>query len=315
MINEKSLKNWLALTKEGKYITIDKVDSNKQDYYCPCCQEVLRGRALESNLIQPHFYHLQNDNLNSCNYENAYRRYWKDNLILLAEVIELPILKTITCIDLKINYKVNDILTADIYIKTDQGQQVLFLFDKSNIDFLKYDYDIFYIDFLQLEFNKSNFNSCIEILHSAKVKSLIENFKNDIAKIKQKIDISFKEDATEVNVNINNILNVKNELIQNRFYKEAELIEDVLMLINNRLHKFYTYKKQNIYEDEYIKLNNLIDKILNTKNSNLNTDIGAFKKIDYNIYKGTKWNRFIYFDFIKPISDLIKGLINQLELI
>ena len=312
MINN-NIKNWLALTKDNKYITIDKVIDNKENYYCPCCGEILRGRALESNLIQPHFYHLQNDNLNSCNYENAYRRYWRDNLILLGEIIELPTLNNITCIELKTNYKINDTIVADIYIKTEKDQEVLFLFDRINIDFLSLNYDIFYVDFMQLEFSKSNFKNCIELLHSAKIKNIVDNFKNDIIKIKQKIDISFKESLMDVNINIDNIVKTKDELIENRFYKEAELIEDVLILLNNRKSKHYKYKNQTISDQEFNNLNKLIDKVLYTTNFNIDINTSTLKKIDYNIYKGNKWNRFIYFDFIKPISDLLKDLIKQLE--
>lgn len=311
-MNEKNLKNWLAITKEGKYITIDKAEDNKQNYYCPCCNEVLRAKALQSNLITPHFYHLQNDNLNSCNYENAYRRYWKENLISLGEIITIPFLNNITCIELKTDHKINNNLVADIYIKTLDNKEVLILFDRSNINFKNYNYDVFCLNFLQLDFNKSNLNSCIECLYSIEVKQILDDLKDIITKKKQNIDISIKEVATKVNIDINNIENVKSELIQYRFYKEAELINDVLILLDNRKSNFYRYKGQDITEEEFNNLNELISKILKITKFNIDISINTIKRIDFNIYK-TKWNKSLYFDFIKPISASLKDIINKLE--
>lgn len=197
MINNTNLKNWLAMTKDNKYITIDKVTDNKQDYYCPCCNEVLRGRALESELIQPHFYHLQNDNLNSCNYENAYKRYWKEKLITLGEIINIPFIGDITCIELKNNYKVNEYIVADIYIRTKEDREILFLFAPEDGNYINLNYDVFYVNFMNLEFNKSNLYNCLELIHSRDIDNLNSRFKQALS-LKQR---ELKDKITKDNIN------------------------------------------------------------------------------------------------------------------
>lgn len=42
-----NINNWLAQTKEGDLITIDKA-VNGIDYYCPECGQILHSRALNS---------------------------------------------------------------------------------------------------------------------------------------------------------------------------------------------------------------------------------------------------------------------------
>ena len=54
-MREFKVNNWLGLTKEGEYITIDQVTDIHTDYYCPSCGEILHGRALESELVERHF--------------------------------------------------------------------------------------------------------------------------------------------------------------------------------------------------------------------------------------------------------------------
>lgn len=311
MINN-NIKNWLALTKDNKYITIDKVTNNKEDYLCPCCNEVLRARALESELIQPHFYHLQNDNLNSCNYETAYKRYWKDNLISLGEIIELPFLGQITCLELKHNYKLNDI-TADIYIKTDKGQEILFLFSEVENKFNDLNYNIFYIDFMSLKLNRSNLLQCIKLLHSAEISKLNNKLKQKLLLIQKDIENKIKKESVRIDINIDKYKLLHSELLKANYYKESELMDDIILSLEIRQKEIYKYRGQIIEVAEVENLNKLVNKIIYATKYNIDTDINILKRIDYNIYKGSSWNRYIYFDFIKNISKLLKEHIKQLE--
>lgn len=305
------IKNWLALTKDNKYITIDKVTDNKQDYYCPCCKEVLRGRALESNLVQPHFYHLQNDNLNSCNYENAYKRYWKDNLITVGEIIKVPYFNDVTCIELKYNYKVNNIV-ADIYIRTKEDREILFLFAPEDGNYINLNYDVFYVNFMNLEFNKSNLYNCLELIHSRDIDNLNNKFKQALSLKQGELKDKITKDNINLKVDINKIKSIKDELLKVNYLKEFELISNAINLLENRQRAYYKYKGQFTTCDEVEELNKLIDKLINITKYNIDLDVNILKKIDYNIYK-TKWNKSIYFDFIKPISGLLKGYTRNIE--
>lgn len=49
-----------SLDEDGQYRHINHAQQGV-DYYCPCCHEILRARAVDKNkkfLVQPHFYHL-----------------------------------------------------------------------------------------------------------------------------------------------------------------------------------------------------------------------------------------------------------------
>lgn len=49
-----------SLDEDGQYRHIKHAEQGV-DYYCPCCHEILRARAVDKNkkfLVQPHFYHL-----------------------------------------------------------------------------------------------------------------------------------------------------------------------------------------------------------------------------------------------------------------
>ena len=40
-MREFKVNNWLGLTKEGEYVTIDQVTDIHTDYYCPSCGEIM----------------------------------------------------------------------------------------------------------------------------------------------------------------------------------------------------------------------------------------------------------------------------------
>lgn len=309
-----TIKNWLAVTKEGEFITINKAKDNKTDYFCPCCNEILRARALESECVTPHFYHLQNDNLNSCNYENAYKRYWKEHLITLGEIITVPYLNEITCIELINNYKINDDLTADIYIKTNEGKDIIFFFtDVTGYNFIDFKFDVFYVDFMKLELNKSNLLQCIKILNSTYIHIINNKLRQRLDGIKEDIMRKVTSDKQVVNLNINKFKQLKDELLQVNYIEEYKMIDSVIKSIEQRQKPIYKYKGNIVQAEELNNLIALINKIIYTTKLNINIDLNILRIIDSNIYKGSKWSKCIYFDYIKNISNLLKEHIKQLE--
>lgn len=308
-----NIKNWLALSKEGNYITIDKVKDIKQDYFCPCCNEVLRGRALQSEVITPHFYHLQNDNLNSCNYENAYKRYWKDNLITVGEIIKLPHSGNIVCVDKELNYKINDELTADIKVITDKNKTILFTFTEHKGNFKNINNDVFYVNFLNLEINKSNLNYCVELIHSVDIDNSNNKLKSKIEGISNNFENILKVLESKCDIDINKFEDLATTLMFKCYDKEHMLMINIITSLKNREITKYKYKNNIIEFEEVNRFRNLINNILHTTNYNIDLDINKLKRIDYNIYKDSKWSKSIYFDYIKDISTALKEHIKTLE--
>lgn len=71
---------WLAKDENGNLVNILEAEQGK-DYYCLECGEILRARALTSEKVTPHFYHLNNSNCGGgINNESEIHKYFKANL-------------------------------------------------------------------------------------------------------------------------------------------------------------------------------------------------------------------------------------------
>lgn len=318
MSNFNNIKNWLAETKEGSLITINSA-VNGVDYYCPDCKEILHSRALNSELVTPHFYHLNNSKITNCSCEGAYKRYWREYLINVAEMIELKFLNNVTCIHKEINYKVNENMTADIYIKTGEGNNILFLFDKHEENFINLDYDVFYIDVMSLELNKSNFNDCHYLLHSAFINKLNRKLRNNVNYAIETVKNNLIKNTQQLNdnVSIDKFEILQNELYRASYLKEYKLIDDVINLLKGRQTTLYKYKNYNISNEEVQALKKLIAVLQQVTTLNIDLDINILKAINYKIYnKGyynNSWSKCIYFDIIKPLATDFNTYIKEAE--
>lgn len=54
----------IAKDKDGKYIKISEAN-NETEYYCPICNGIIKPRAIGSEKVQPHFYHVSETNCNN----------------------------------------------------------------------------------------------------------------------------------------------------------------------------------------------------------------------------------------------------------
>lgn len=313
-----NIHNWLALTKEGEYITIDQVTDIRTDYYCPSCGEVLHGRALESELVDRHFYHLQNNNLESCNCEQAYKRYWKDRFISVGEVITLPFLKEITCISKEIDYKINDNLTADIYVKTENNDNVLILFDNNKqVQNSDLNYTIYYLNFMQLERDLTNINECLTLLHIEEINRINKDFYDKINSLANKFKTNLTKDQASCKVNINKYIQLQEELHQAGYKDEYIIIDCLINSLKNRVSSVYKYNNIIIADEEIEAVGKLVNRLKGLTNFNVNLEVKALKSINYKIYnKGyynKSWTRAIYFDLIRPIGSEFNLYINKVE--
>lgn len=317
MNNNFSVNNWLAETKEGNLITIDEVKDIHTDYFCCDCKEILHGRALESELVLPHFYHLQNNNLKSCNCESAYKRYWKDKLIGLGEIIELKFLNEVTCIHKEINYKVNEDITADIYFKTSEGQEILFLFKKYDGNFINLDYDIFYIDIMQLTLSKSNFKDNHYLLHSAAINKLNNKLNKSIDTLISKFKLNLNKTVEGSKIDIKQLTQIQEQLKELNYIEEYENMTNIIKSLQDKQQTIYTYKGNKIYTAEIIALGKLIQALKNVTIYNIDLDLNILKSINYKIYnKGYHkyaWSKLTYFDLIKPLGAEFQNYINEVE--
>ena len=318
MNKEFKVNNWLGLTKEGEYITIDQVTDIHTDYYCPSCGEILHGRALESELVERHFYHLQNNNLESCNCEQAYKKYWKDKFISVGEIMTLPFLNEITCIAKEIDYKVNSDLIADIYIKSSNDDNILILFeDNKTVENSDLNYTIYYLNFMELKRDLTNINECLILLHSEEINKLNNEFKNKINIMINEFKNNLHKEESNLGIDINKFTTLEEELRTLKYYGEYELMSGIIKSLKNRIIPKYTYKNVNIINSEVDALRKLIGTLSYVTKFNIDLDLKLLKSINYKIYnKGyysNSWNRHIYFDFIKPLGQEFNTYISKIE--
>ena len=313
-----NVSTWLALTKEGEYITIDQVTDIHTDYYCPSCGEVLHGRALESELVDRHFYHLQNNNLESCNCEQAYKRYWKDRFISVGEVITLAFLKEITCISKETDYKISDSLTADIYIKTKNNDNVLILFDNNKqVENSDLNYTIYYLNFMRLERDLTNINECLTLLHSEQINKINIEFKNKIDEMVKEFKNDLKKEKSTCGIDINKFSVLEDELKKLKYFAEYEMMNNLIKSLKGRNIPTYEYKNYIILDKEITGLKKLLSTLLYITTLNIDLDVNLLKHINNKIYnKGyysNSWSKCIYFDLIKPLAQEFNVYINSIE--
>lgn len=317
-MREFKVNNWLGLTKEGEYITIDQVKDIHTDYYCPACGEVLHGRALESELVERHFYHLQNNNLESCNCEQAYKRYWKDKFISVGEIITLPFLNEMTCIAKEIDYKINNDLTADIYIKSSNNDNILILFeDNKTVENSDLNYTIYYLNFMELKRDLTNINDCLVLLHSEEINKLNNEFKNKINDMANEFKENLKKEEYTCGIDIKRFSILEDELKRLKYFEEYELMNNIVKSLKSRNIPKYKYKHYTILEKEIEGLRKLLSTLLYITTLNIDLDIKLLKYINNKIYnKGyyiNSWSKCIYFDLIKPLGQEFNTYINNIE--
>lgn len=235
MAINKSVNLWLGLTKDNKFITIDKAQ-NGVDYICPECESTIRARALNSEYMSPHFFHL---NLNNCTCQDAIKQYWKEYLVGVGEIIELPKLKETTIIDKRINFelKKNDLIVkVDLMLKTIENKFIIITFNNDNeyIDKLKiFEYPIYYIDINKLKCNKpKDINKLFELIYM-KGANKIKTFESELDTIR----INLKS------LNRNEEYNKASKFT----YRLSKLLEDIESI---KLKWLYNYTKD-LFTDKW----------------------------------------------------------------
>jgi hypothetical protein len=226
---------WLSLDKDNKFITIDKA-VNGVSYYCPECKSEVRARALNSDYMSAHFYHL---NLNNCDCKEAIKQYWKEYLIGIGEIIELPKQPETTIIDKRIDFELhkNDItIKVDLMLKTIENKFIIITFnnDIEYIDKLKtFEYPIYYIDINKLKCNKSiDTKSLYQLLY-----------------IKIDIDIkTFEYELNTIRYNMRDLYKNREYDKANKFvYRLGKLLEDIESI---KLQWLYNYSKD-LFADKW----------------------------------------------------------------
>jgi hypothetical protein len=231
----KSVKMWLALDSNNKFITIDKA-VNGVNYICPECKTIVHSRALESEYISPHFYHL---NLKECTCLEAIKQYWKEYLIGIGEIIELPKLNETTIIDKRIDFELhkNDItIKVDLMLKTIENKFIIITFNKDAEYIAKlktFEYTIYYIDINKLKCNK--------LIESKKLYELLYI----------KINKDIKSFETELNTIRSNLKGLNRNEEYNKAskftYRIGKLLEDIESI---KLQWLYNYNKD-LFTDKW----------------------------------------------------------------
>lgn len=255
----KNVSLWLGLTKDNKFITIDKA-VNGVDYYCADCKSVIHSRALESDYMSPHFYHL---NLNNCDCKEAIKQYWKEYLVGIGEIIELPKLNETTIVDKRIDFELhkNDIaIKADLMLKTIENKFIIITFnnDVEYIDKLQiFEYPIYFIDVNKLKCNKSaDINKLYELLYM-KIDKDIKTFESELDTIRYNMRDLYKnkeyDKANKFTYRLGKLLeDIESIKVQWLYNYIKDLFADkwngyvyhkVIKLLNDLCKKMIEYKK------------------------------------------------------------------------
>jgi hypothetical protein len=257
----KNVSLWLGLTKENKFITIDKA-VNGVDYYCPECKSIIHSRALNSDYMSPHFYHL---NLKECTCLEAIKQYWKEYLVGIGEIIELPKQLETTIIDKRIDFELhkNDItIKVDIMLKTIENKFIIITFnnDTEYIDKLKiFEYPIYYIDINKLKCNKSADTKSLYQLLYIKIDRDIKSFEYELNTIRSNLkSLNRNEEynkASKFTYRLGKLLeDIESVKLQWLYNYSKDLFADkwngyvyhkVIKLLNELNKKMIEYKKDN----------------------------------------------------------------------
>lgn len=267
---------WLAMDTKNRFITINKA-VNGVDYICPECGTTVRARALNSDCVSPHYYHLNNNN---CVCTEAILQYWKENFINVGDSIYLKGRGNVTCIDIRTDFIFNTQYgnyKADIIIKTKDNNFVIFELsnNKSATDYKllkELKYNVYKVDVKALVHTGLNKDYCIDLIYNHSL---------------------YKD--------------------QKQIYNEIQTIITKYKM-NTKVSKgTHTIKYKNISLDRFMSYDlwNIIDKSKKIIN-NSPRDVKRFKELDKLLFANT-WDKTIYFDLIKPIHTQLLKLIKLID--
>ena len=185
-----------ALDEFGNDVFIEDAIQGK-DYFCPSCGEVVHCRAMESDKVREHFYHL--DKTNCDGGESSLHKYWKYHLINIGEIIELPKISRVKCLDRWIEYATKDgKYRPDLIIKTSSSKYrfvVLEILNTNRKDVDAYNeiwdtyrYPVYEIDVKRLNRDKSNITSCLKLLYSPEKQKFVMETKQQIKELYKVLD-------------------------------------------------------------------------------------------------------------------------------
>lgn len=259
----KTVQTWLSLDENKKFITIDKA-VNGVDYYCCECGSILHSRALNSDCMSPHFYHLANEH-SMCTCLESIKQYWKEYLVGIGEIIELPKLNETIIIDKRIDFELrkNDMtIKVDLMLKTIEKKFIIITFnnDAEYIDKLKlFEYPIYYIDINKLKCNKSaDRKKLFELLYMKQDKNK-KSFETELNTIRSNLkSLNRNEEynkASKLTYRLGKLLEeIESVKLQWLYNYNKDLFEDkwngyvyhkVIKLLNELCKKMIEYKKDN----------------------------------------------------------------------
>ncbi len=160
-----------------------------QDYYCPCCGGIVKCRARNSDKVREHFYHT--DKTNCDGGESSLHKYWKYHLFNVGDVIDLPLVGKIKCLNRWIEYPTKDNkYKPDLIIKTDNPKHRFIVFEILNTNrkdiktyktiWSEYKYPVFEVDIKPLNQDKSNIIKCLRLLYHPEKQAFVAKTKFEI---------------------------------------------------------------------------------------------------------------------------------------
>lgn len=273
-----NIKSWVALDEDNNEVFVDDAIPQK-DYICPICKSILRLRAKGSSKVSEHFYHL---NKSECDGESLLHIYWKNKLIEIGEVIYLPTIGNIKCIDKRVEFRFNTstgLYQPDLVLKTDNNDYKFIIIEIYNTNkkiveeyydkWQELKYPVFEIRVKKLHKDRSNLEDNIKILYDKNRDKFINDNKKSIKNIyeivKQQKWVEYDKDLEWMFEEKGHYVNIydKDSLIPilNKFYKifKNNLNTKVdLRILNQEINKYYKDKPtyiniilplQKIYKD------------------------------------------------------------------
>lgn len=185
------IKMLTALDEFGNDVFIEDATQGK-DYFCSSCGGVVHCRAIESKKVREHFYHL--DKTSCDGGESSLHKYWKYHLVNVGEIIELPKIGRIKCLDRWIEYATKDgKYRPDLIIKTSNLKYkfvILEILNTNRKDIESYNniwdtykYPVYEVDVKRLNRDKGNITSCIKLLYSPEKHKFVIDAKQQIREL------------------------------------------------------------------------------------------------------------------------------------
>lgn len=276
MMELNNINLWFAKDENNNIITIDKANKNNR-YFCPICGSEVIPKALESELVSPHFAHI---NREECGGESFVHWWTKNNLLKEGDVFSIFTNeeKQYLCKSVQIEKPYDTpfgIYKPDITIECYSGEIIFLEVGLTNTKKKSNYIDRWrHLNNIVIEFNMKNvynletlevnINNRFQAIYYEGLKiyesdknykvfknkiTSMEKYKDQLGDIEWFIDDIYEYKMTKEDYRLDGIINEIGYIKDNYTYEHSLLVEDILKTKCNSVMKDIVLRKDKIFHE------------------------------------------------------------------